>query len=152
MACDEAVYASIILLLVEYYNHWIRDNNLGVERDVEPFIIIQERWRHIYLLFGAVSLTFATLNFYNMNMKWLSHSWVLSLVPYFYVIDSFAAIGLGQAMIHRDLSEMVIYLQILANFFLLYIVNRTYAPTKVRDSIVSHVYFMPHAMILTGVW
>lgn len=134
MACPEAVYLSYLLLFVELWS-WKRRGLY--DATVDASAVFQQHFQRIYLIFLFTSLLFAMLSKYNALPFFLDNRFVLTLVPYFYLTDSLAAVALAAAFIHSDISSAVLFLEVLSNFFMLSIISKTFSPSKAHESMVS---------------
>jgi hypothetical protein len=136
MACPEAVYLSYILLVWELWC-W-REHGWYDSTENQP-LLFQQKFQRIYLIFLVVTLMIAVLNKRNSLPAFLNYGFVIAIIPYFYLTDSLAAVALAYAIIHTNLSSAVLYLEVLSNFFMLNVINKTFAPSKPHGTVVSLV-------------
>ena len=138
MSCNEAVYFALILLFIEFYLKFQTESTYNYTQAELPHVKFNQQFRILYIVFMVLALFMATLNYFKyFQNTFLNQSYFTDKIAYFYALDSFAALGLGYEMYHENFVGCIFYMIILSNLFLLFIVNRIFAPTKNRDSLVS---------------
>ena len=124
MACDEAVHAAAILIFAEFVFLWIHsrhDNDLYFKDT-----IFDDFKNHTYIVFFVISMC-STL-FYVKPLKSVSIPVFFEpYVPYLYLCDSVAAVGLGVSLCYENRRGVLASMVVLTNFFLLHILHTLFS-------------------------
>lgn len=127
MACDEAVYLAIFVIIFEGF---IRSDGRFLqynELDAEIWWIKGK----LFLLFHVIAILSTVL--YVKGLHWMSlleHPFVRTLVPYLYLTDSFGALVLGYGLYYGNSCILFFGLLILTNLFLVHIMHGIFAMHK----------------------
>ena len=124
MACDEAVHAAAILILAELIDRWYRSRH-----DSDHYFkdtSFDDFKNHTYITFFVVSMC-STL-FYVKPLNSVSIPVFFEpYVPYLYLCDSVAAVGLGVSLCYQNRRGVLASMVVLTNFFLLHILHTLFS-------------------------
>ena len=124
MACDEAVHAAAILILAEMIGRWCHsqhDNDYYFKDTT-----FDDFKSHTYIVFFVISMC-STL-FYVKPLKSVSIPDLFEpYVPYLYLCDSVAAVGLGVSLCYENRGGVLASMVVLTNFFLLHILHTLFS-------------------------
>ena len=132
MACDEAVHAAAVLIFAEFIHRWYhsrRDNDLYFKDTT-----FDDFKDHTYIIFFVISM--CSTIFYVKPLNSVSIPVLFEpYVPYLYLCDSLAAVGLGISLCYENRTGMLASMVVLTNFFLLHILHTLFS--KKGGSLVS---------------
>lgn len=140
MGCDEAVYLTAFLILIESIVrfHWA---TFFLEDSSE---LSPQLWRMkgpIFAIFYLVSLVATTGHVYGFFFKFITDNARLrNLLPYLYVTDSFGALVLGYGLYCNNIWWFLGGLLVLVNFFLIHIMHSIFSMEK-PSNLVSLILF-----------
>lgn len=130
MACDEAVYLAIALIIFEGFvrsdGRFLQYNELDME--------IWWLKGKIFLIFHVLAMLSTALYVKGLHiMSLFEYPLVRALLPYLYLSDSFGALVLGYGLYYGNIWILSLGLLILTNLFLVHIMHGIFAVHKPSD-------------------
>jgi hypothetical protein len=133
MGCNEAVYIAAVLSVLEFISVLRHEDETSWNSYLRDARFVDFR-THIYVVFYFLSICSTIL--YVEGLKSPKFNPVLEpYIPFLYIYDSLAAVGLGYSLYYEDRQMMVISMIVLTNFFLLHILHTIFS--KKGGSLVS---------------
>eukprot|EP01031_Cornospumella_fuschlensis_P030026 gene30026-36264_t len=131
MACPEATYAALLLLVLE---GWWRCTNPSTFRE-----IALQHYTPEYYAFKGPAFTYFSLAclIFSMIFVLYLYDWAIfklpctqNFLPYLYMFDSLGAVILGYSLYFSDASALYVSLAILTNFLMINVLSKVFAKKK----------------------